>query len=64
MVEILESRHISQVLDGMSRIFGKMRALWVPILRIHSDCEKTFRAPKEWTIEKRKCPGQKPGGGK
>jgi len=42
MVEILESRHISQVLDGMSRIFGRMKALGVPILRIHSGREKTF----------------------
>lgn len=42
MVEILESRHISQVLDGMSRIFGRMKALGVPILRIHSGRGKTF----------------------
>ena len=42
MVEILESRHISQVLDGISRIYGRMKALGVPILRLHSDREKTF----------------------
>ena len=37
MVEILESRHITQVLDGISRIYGRMKSLGVPILRLHSD---------------------------
>ena len=42
LVEILESRHIGHIVEAASRVFGRFRALGVPILRVHTDREKSF----------------------
>ena len=42
LVEILESRHIAHIVEATSRVYGRFRALGVPILRVHTDREKSF----------------------
>ena len=42
MVEIVESRHIAHLVEATSRVYGRFRALGVPILRVHTDREKSF----------------------
>ena len=42
LVEILESRHIAHIVEATSRVYGRFRALGVPILRTHTDREKSF----------------------
>ena len=42
VTEILESRQIHHIIEATSRVYGRFKALGVPILRIHSDREKSF----------------------
>ena len=42
LVEILESRHIAHIVEATSRVYGRFRAVGVPILRVHTDREKSF----------------------
>ena len=42
LAEVLESRHIAHLVEATSRVYGRFRALGVPILRVHTDREKSF----------------------
>eukprot|EP00435_Cladocopium_sp_Y103_P074658 s9_g50.t1 len=42
VVEVLERRELSQIVEAIGRVYARLRALGVPVLRIHTDREKGF----------------------
>eukprot|EP00435_Cladocopium_sp_Y103_P050889 s2794_g15.t1 len=50
MVEVLESRELPQIVEAIGRVYARLRALGVPVLRIHTDREKGFlsRSFQKW----------------
>ena len=53
-VEVLETRHVDHVLPALARIHARLRALGLPVLRLHSDRARELLAKpvRRWTLDR------------
>ena len=53
-VEVLETRHVDHVMPALARIHARLRALGLPVLRIHSDRARELLAKpvRRWTLDR------------
>ena len=53
-VETLPSRHTTDVLEGISKIYARVRSLGVPVLRIHADRAREFTSKlvQKWCYDR------------